>query len=159
MSDVLRDDLRALAEKWKCPGLTCELDDDVYDDLTDLLDKHETEPGVSERYELARVIWETSRGDEGTISATGANIVADAILAAGWRRRGERDELAQAAAWVAEAIGYPVETTTPDAPMPNGLWEALIDHVHADKSGRWHGNELDREVVAEWLAEEAGRGQ
>lgn len=39
------------------------------------------------RHELARVIWETSRGDEGTISATGANIVADAILAAGWRRR------------------------------------------------------------------------
>lgn len=29
---------------------------------------------------LARVIWETSRRDEGTISATGANIVARAIL-------------------------------------------------------------------------------
>src|SRR5690606_21224249 len=69
----------------------------------------------------------------------------------------ERDELAQAAAWVAEALGYPVETSTPDAPMPDGLWEALVDHVHADKSGRWHGNELDRDEVAAWLAEEAGR--
>lgn len=70
----------------------------------------------------------------------------------------ERDGLAQAAAWVAETIGYPVETSTPDAPMPDGLWEALVDHVHADKSGRWHGNELDRDEVAAWLAEEAGRG-
>lgn len=33
---------------------------------------------------LAELIWTTSRNDEGTISATGANIVADAILAAGW---------------------------------------------------------------------------
>ena len=32
------------------------------------------------RDELAEVIWTTSRNDEGTISATGANIVADALL-------------------------------------------------------------------------------
>lgn len=36
----------------------------------------------SERGRLAAIIWEASRADEGTISATGANIVADAILAA-----------------------------------------------------------------------------
>jgi hypothetical protein len=32
---------------------------------------------------LAKVIWEASRADEGTISATGANIVADALIASG----------------------------------------------------------------------------
>lgn len=35
------------------------------------------------RTDLARAIWEASRADEGTISATGANIVADALLASG----------------------------------------------------------------------------
>lgn len=33
---------------------------------------------------LARLIWETSRADEGTISATGADIIAEAILNAGY---------------------------------------------------------------------------
>lgn len=37
------------------------------------------------REALGRIIWETSRADESTISATGANIVADAILTAGYR--------------------------------------------------------------------------
>lgn len=32
------------------------------------------------REALAEIIWDTSRADEGTISATGANIIADAIL-------------------------------------------------------------------------------
>lgn len=32
------------------------------------------------REQLGKVIWDTSRADEGTISATGANIIADAIL-------------------------------------------------------------------------------
>jgi hypothetical protein len=34
--------------------------------------------------ELGRLIWETSRADEGTISFAGANIIADAIRAAGY---------------------------------------------------------------------------
>ncbi|AYN57468.1 hypothetical protein HOU47_gp62 [Arthrobacter phage Constance] len=38
------------------------------------------------REELGRIIWTTSHRDEGTISATGANILADAILAAGYRK-------------------------------------------------------------------------
>jgi len=37
--------------------------------------------GNPERQALGKLIWETSRYDEGTISATGANIVADAIRA------------------------------------------------------------------------------
>lgn len=67
------------------------------------------------------------------------------------------EQMAEAAAWVAETIGYPVECTMPDRPMPEALWQALVDHVHADKSGRWHGNSLDREDVESWLADEAGR--
>ena len=34
------------------------------------------------REQVGKVVWETSRADEGSISVTGANIVADAILAA-----------------------------------------------------------------------------
>lgn len=35
---------------------------------------------------LAELIWTTSRADESTISATGANIVARAIVASDWFR-------------------------------------------------------------------------
>ncbi|MFE4229173.1 hypothetical protein ACFRJ8_14940 [Arthrobacter sp. NPDC056886] len=41
---------------------------------------------MSARHELGRIIWETSHHDEQTISATGANIVADAVLAAGYSK-------------------------------------------------------------------------
>lgn len=40
---------------------------------------------MSDREALGRIVWVTSHADEGAISATGANIIADAILAAGWR--------------------------------------------------------------------------
>lgn len=69
--------------------------------------------------------------------------------------RGEA--LREAAAWVAEGIGYPVEAQLPEHPMPQALWDALVDHVHADESGKWHGNELAREDAESWLADEAGR--
>lgn len=69
----------------------------------------------------------------------------------------ESDAMRQAAAWVAEGIGYPVQVTMPDHPMPQALWDALVDHVHADESGKWHGNTLDREDIESWLADEAGR--
>lgn len=42
--DALLSDLRALAEKWKRPGLTCEPWDDVTDDLRDLIAKHTPKP-------------------------------------------------------------------------------------------------------------------
>lgn len=44
MTDALLADLRALAEKWKRPGLTCEPWDDVSDDLRDLIAKHTPKP-------------------------------------------------------------------------------------------------------------------
>lgn len=48
--------------------------------------KADPEVDLDERSALGKTIWETSRLDEGSISATGAIIVADAILAAGFRR-------------------------------------------------------------------------
>lgn len=65
--------------------------------------------------------------------------------------------LAEVAAWVADSIGYPVEVRFPNHPMPQPLWDALVDHIHADESGKWHGNTLDREDTESWLADEAGR--
>jgi len=44
----------------------------------------------SERNEIARIIWETSRDDEGSISATGANIIADALVAAGYVKQADQ---------------------------------------------------------------------
>ena len=135
MTDALLADLRALAEKWKHPGLTCEPWDDVSDDLRDLIAKHtpkpnkcaecghahtpmgctgdptpsdlwagvtpaacDCEPDVSERDELARVIdaadnrWQHGIGSggydiSGPVLGIPIEALADAILAAGWRRR------------------------------------------------------------------------
>lgn len=66
-------------------------------------------------------------------------------------------KLAETAAWVADDIGYPVELSMPGVPTPDALWEAIVDHVHADQGGTWHGNELDRDEVRSWLEDEAGR--
>lgn len=119
MTDALLADLRALAEKWKRPGLTCEPWDDVSDDLRDLIAKHTPKPNkcaecghahtpmgctgdptpsdlwagvapaacdceldVSERDELARVIANANFKTDAQ-----PRLMADAILAAGWRKR------------------------------------------------------------------------
>lgn len=54
---------------------------------------------MTARETLGKVIWEASRADEGTISVTGANIVADAILAAHPGIRGVLDEPSASAEW------------------------------------------------------------
>lgn len=47
------------------------------------------------RAKIAETIWNTSRADEGTISATGANIIADALLPLVREREAEvREEIA-----------------------------------------------------------------
>jgi hypothetical protein len=69
----------------------------------------------------------------------------------------EAAALREAAEWVAESLGYPIQVSMPEHPMPESLWSALVDHVHADKDGKWHGNELNRSEVEGWLADEAGR--
>lgn len=84
----------------------------------------------------------------------------DALIAAreaAAATRARTEVLLEAAAWVAESIGYPVEVKMPDHPAPQALWDALVDHIHADVKGKWHGMELDRESTEWWLADEAGR--
>ena len=44
----------------------------------------DTKTDRSDEEQLAEVIWAASRADEGTISATGANIVARAVLGSEW---------------------------------------------------------------------------
>lgn len=66
------------------------------------------------------------------------------------------EALQEAAAWIAETLRYPTDFATEEH-MPEALWEALVDHIHADKTGKWHGNELTREEIESWLADEAGR--
>lgn len=73
------------------------------------------------------------------------------------RRAAAVEALREAAAWIAESIGYPIETAMPNHPMPQALWDALVEHVHADEMGKWHGNTLDHEGTELWLADEAGR--
>ena len=64
-------------------------------------------------------------------------------------------DLTAAAEWLV-ATGYPVEFTMPDLPPPPALWSALVDVIHADADGKWHGNELTRDEVEAWLRFEAG---
>jgi len=67
----------------------------------------------------------------------------------------EQAVLREAAQWLA-ATDYPDGWHT-GARVPDALWEAFVDVVHEDEDGHWHGRELTREEVAEWMAEEAGR--
>lgn len=61
----------------------------------------------------------------------------------------------QAAEWLA-AAGYPIEFRMPDLPPPPALWEALVDVIHEDKNGIWHGKRLSREETESWLRDEMG---
>ncbi|MAE64171.1 MAG: hypothetical protein CMJ18_07830 [Phycisphaeraceae bacterium] len=82
----------------------------------------------------------------------------DLIAPCKQHRVGQDVPLREAAAWLAEGLAYPIDfSIEPNCPMPHALWSALVDHVHADKSGKWHGNALDREDTESWLADEAGR--
>lgn len=101
--------------------------------------------------------WEEDFGAE---SAYLQHVAAE-LLASDWLAERDRRTAAQAlrdaAGWIAEGIGYPIQCTMPDHPMPDALWDALVDHIHHDDIGRWHGNELDRAEVDAWLRAEAGR--
>lgn len=68
-----------------------------------------------------------------------------------------QDAITETGTWLA-ATGYPVQFAfADDHPVPpRPIWEALVDHVHADKHGTWHGNELDRDDVDSWLLDELG---
>lgn len=74
---------------------------------------------------LGALIWETSRADEGTISATGASIVAKAILSSDWLA-------AHDAAAAAPPIGFELRyngTEEPVAAAYVGGWHAAYETV------------------------------
>lgn len=54
----------------------------IRDDIRAALEQSRQDAAGLTVDELARVIWDASRADEGTISATGANVVARAVVAA-----------------------------------------------------------------------------
>ena len=85
--------------------------------------------------QAASLIWETSRADEGTISATGANLVAIALSDADLLR----DE--------------PVTVTTVEEldALPSGSVVLTADHValQKDRHGRWGWPSMPSTLVAE----------
>lgn len=125
-------------------------------------DEREAQRGTSEdpQDSLARLIWETSRDDEGTISATGANFVARAVLAAGFRRQGPITdeweygyELIESDTRIVLTQGFPYDT--PEGAMARGVVRAEEEsdieetpiHAHAirrRKAGPWEPVEAAR---------------
>ena len=67
----------------------------------------------------------------------------------------ERGKLREAAAWIIR-IGYPHDWTGDEHPPP-AVWDALVDAVHDDPTGRLHGNSLSREEVEAGMRVETGR--
>jgi hypothetical protein len=53
---------------------------------------------------LGEIIWTTSRADESTISATGANVVARAILDSDWLAQRDAAQRAEGAKAVVDAV-------------------------------------------------------
>jgi hypothetical protein len=67
------------------------------------------------RERLAEAIWNASRADEGTISATGAGIVADALLPLIDTLLREQAEGIAAAIMEAKPVHWPVDAAYDDA--------------------------------------------
>lgn len=93
---------------------------------------------------LTHIIWETSRFDEGTISAVGANNVARSIITAGWRSpeqvaallADQRDGIT--AVIEARRIICPVHHMPDCSPMLN--CRDLLKHLHEQR-------EIDARIV------------
>ena len=68
------------------------------------------------------------------------------------------DDLHNAAEWLVYQFGYPTDMGCTRRP-PEALRQAIIDVIHEDK-GHWlHGNELDRDEVDDWIADDNGWGE
>lgn len=67
----------------------------------------------------------------------------------------ERGKLREAAAWIIRT-GYPHDWTGDEHPPP-AVWNALVDAVHDDPTGKLHGGELTRQEVEAWMRVETGR--
>lgn len=76
----------------------------IIPDISDPLPAEPDAGDVEHAGSLGRIIWETSRADEATISATGANIVARAILASDWLDAVRRKAGGERAEQIAQAI-------------------------------------------------------
>lgn len=70
---------------------------------------------------LAQIIWRTSRADEGTISATGANIIARALLTSDWLKAHDAARAAEVRAEVGEEVAR----------------AAVIDATHLARQREW----------------------
>lgn len=68
-----------------------------------------------------------------------------------------REARLEAVRWIM-SLGYPVDVYMPENPLPEALWNLLVDEIHRDDTKTWHGGELTREEVESWLREEEGRG-
>jgi hypothetical protein len=66
-------------------------------------------PYEEQRAAIGKIVWDTSRRDEGTISATGANIIADALLAAGYVSMSDSDTQARLPLLVSEPFSATTE--------------------------------------------------
>lgn len=96
------------------------------------------DPTTDDVTALARLIWHTSRADESTISATGANIVAAAVLASSWLA--ERDARVQAEALRGAANEYgPAQITYMGS--ADGYVKVWLKH-RADRIERRRGESL-----------------
>lgn len=89
-TDEWSDEEQAAYRKWLFAGPEGDLDTSAEGWLSDLQERAfhggylaapVGKPVVPTEETLGKIIWETSRADEGTISVTGANIVARALLA------------------------------------------------------------------------------
>jgi hypothetical protein len=61
------------------------------------------------------------------------------------------------AQWLLD-IGY-LTDWRPGVLPPTDVWAAVVDLVHEDAGGRFHGRELTREEVEAWLMGEAADGK
>lgn len=88
----LLDDAEALLRRQGSTDPKCEHGIALSDlcAYADHMTNDETAPPADDEpvESMARIIWETSQADEGTITATGANIVARALAATGFGRQG-----------------------------------------------------------------------
>ena len=77
--------------------------------------------------------------------------IAEARAQMGEASGGDMEAVAK---WLANS-GYPIDYSTTEPP-PLALRQALVNFIHRDDDGKWHGNTLDRDETADWLAGEAG---
>lgn len=86
-----------------------------------------TAPGhATEAEALAEAIWNASRADEGTISATGANHVAAALLASDWMQQHDDAVRAEALEQAADDLADRLDTFPQEGRHTRARWAELF---------------------------------